>query len=287
MNKKQVNECLDAVNEAVDRLKTKYIDPIIMIGGDYNRKDLSTLTRASPELSPVAAGATRNGYALDEVYTNVGRSIVQKEILQPLCKEDGTKSDHLIVAASVSLPRNRRNTTRSFTFRPLTRKGTEVFKTLLLSTDWSIIKKRTSSESALALTELLNTYLDECFPVQTRKVKSNDTPWFNQKTRRLANKKLRIYKLEGKSERYKEANKAYIAELKVAKKAYLDKVIDKCKKDRNTKSYYKTVKVFQTKEAPKLWEIANLFPDKSEKEIAEEVAAFFNKISLELSLIHI
>ena len=281
MNVSQVNACLEAINETVDKLKTKYSDPIILVGGDFNRKNLQTMLSAMPELTAVAAGATRNGVALDEIYTNIGNSIMQKEILQPLCKEDGTKSDHLIVAASAKLPKNKKNKSSTFSFRPLTTKGTEKFRSLLVNTDWDQVKLSNSSDSALKLTEILNSYVEECFPIQTRKTKTNDAAWFNQRFRKLANKKARTYKKEGKSERYKAISAAYNEEIKKAKKGFLDKIIEKCKKDRNTKSYYRTIKTFQTKEAPILWEIFSLFPGKSKFEIAEEVATFFNTISQE------
>ena len=155
LNVAQVGETINALNECIDRLKTKYIDPIIIVGGDFNRKNLSPFLSASPELAAIAAGPTRNGTALDEMYTNISRSIVQKEILPPLCKEDGTNSDHQIIAASAEISKNRKNIMSSFTFRPLTKNGTEKFKSLLLNTDWKTIQKPSSSESAFELTILL------------------------------------------------------------------------------------------------------------------------------------
>ena len=178
-----------------------------MVGGDFNNKNMSTLTSALPELKPIRAGVTRGDEALDEIYCNIDRCITQKEILHPLCKDDGTESDHLIIAAAANLPRFAREKPSTFKFRPLTRKGTEKFKGLLLGTDWNTVKKGTSSESTVALTELLNGYICECFPEKTRKAKKNDAPWFNSKTRRAVNKKMRIYKREGKSENYKKASK--------------------------------------------------------------------------------
>ena len=150
-----------------------------------------------------------------------------------------------------------------------------------MNTDWNQIKADTSSESAEALTTLLNKYIEDCFPIKTRKAKANDVPWFNSRTRRLSNKKMRIYKKEGKSERYKRASKEYEAALKEAKEVFMEGVLTKCKKARNTKGYYKTIKMFQTKEAPVPWDIRSLYPDESDSEIAEIVADFFNTISQE------
>ena len=103
---------------------------------------MGPLTTAFPELLPVRAGATRAGSALDEIYCNLTRSIVQKEILKPLEKLDGTPSDHAVIAASAKLPRVSRKVTSRFTFRTLTKKGTEKFKCLLLNTNWDTIKNK-------------------------------------------------------------------------------------------------------------------------------------------------
>ena len=78
------------------------------MGGDFNNKDISQIFTAYPDLKPICAGATRKGIALDEVYTNVVGSLKEKAILKPLSKEDGTRSDHDIIAATFKLPKNKR-----------------------------------------------------------------------------------------------------------------------------------------------------------------------------------
>ena len=269
------------VVEITEKLKMKYVDPIIFVGGDFNNKCMKLLTDTFPEIKPIRAGATRGGEALDEVYCNIESRIVQKEILMPLSKPNGVLSDHKIIAASANLPRQKRAIKNTFSFRPLTKKGTEKFKNLLLESDWSTIKCSSSSESAVALTELLQTYINECFPLKTRKVKSTDVPWFNEKTRRCVAKKNRIYKKEGKSERYIQARKEADRALKESKKDFFDKVLEKCTKAKNTKGYYQAVKMLQTKEAPSIWNIMSLMVGKTEEEAADAVAEFFNAISQE------
>ena len=201
--------------------------------------------------------------------------------MQPLCKENGVPSDHLIIAASAQLPRVKKPIRSTFSFRPITARGTEKFKALLLGTDWSEVEKKTSSESALCLTELLDNYIEDCFPLKTRKISNNDAPWFNNTTRRLVKKKGQIYKKEGKSENYKRACRECNAAIADAKKIFIDNVIDKCKKARSSKGYYKAVRLLNSKEAPIQWEIFSLYPELDESEIAEIVAEFFNGTSKE------
>ena len=81
---------LQIITDTIDKLLSKYVDPIILLGGDFNNKNLAPITDMFKELKPILAGATRNGVSLDEVYTNVAGYIKQKEILHPLCKSNGT-----------------------------------------------------------------------------------------------------------------------------------------------------------------------------------------------------
>ena len=227
-----------------------------MVGGDFNRKPMNVLLQSFPELVAIEAGATRRGAALDEVYCNVDRCVTQKEILRPLCKENGIESDHHIIAAAARLPQLDRSVKTSFTFRPLTTRGAEEFGRLLLNTDWTIVEGDSSTMSAKLFTELLESYIVRCFPEKTRTTKNNNTPWFNNTTRRLSIKKKRIYKEEGKTDRYKRAKREYDVTLAEAKKCFIDNVIEKTKATRKSGAYYKMVKYFQTKDAPTFWDLS-------------------------------
>ena len=81
-------------------MKDKFPDAIIFVGGDFNKKNISRLTTTFSDLSPLQAGNTRGSEALDEIYSNVGEKVVDKKILRPLQKDDGTMSDHSIIAAA-------------------------------------------------------------------------------------------------------------------------------------------------------------------------------------------
>ena len=293
---------LEGLIDAIDRIKTKHSDAVFFIGGDFNGKDLEPLLTAFPELKPVGAGATRRGAALDEVYTNMDQCIVDKAILPPLTKIDGTRSDHAIVAASCKLPRANKPVKSTFKFRPITTDGVEQFGRLLAAQDWEKIKGTNASDSASRLEVTLRGMVETCFPEKTRSIKSTDAPWYNEEIRRAVARKMRLYKQEGKSERYIQARKYCEKLVKQAKKKFLGCIIDKVKLAGNTKQYYSAIKLLKTKEAPVVWDIHDMFPSMSDFDICETVAIFFNKISqeyeplpnpkileerLDLSLIHI
>ena len=149
-----------ALVELLDAVKIKYEEPLIYIGGDFNNKDLSRLLNAFPELAPIRAGATRGGAYLDEVYTNTVEHIVSKQILRPLCRENGVLSDHSIITASVKLPKQKKARTISFKFRPITTEGIGRFEMLLNNYNWQLVGRSTSSGSAEALRRALDSMVD-------------------------------------------------------------------------------------------------------------------------------
>ena len=65
------------------------------------------------------------------------------------------------------------------------------------------------------------------------------------------------------------------------KNEYFLKLKKKALDARNSKAYFYAVQMLGGNEAPKVWELKVLFPDKNDKEIAETLAGYFNKISNE------
>ena len=150
--------------DLVDKIKIKFADAIIFLGGDFNGKDMSRLVNAFPDLKATRTGATRNGAFLDEIYSNVEDCIKNKAILKPLTKHDGTPSDHAVIAASVLLPKHSKPMVKRFSFRPITKKGMEEIGELFNSYDWNLIKRASPTETPYALDQALNEMADKCFP---------------------------------------------------------------------------------------------------------------------------
>ena len=235
--------------ELMNAVKIKYDDPIIFVGGDFNGKDLSRLTTAFPELLPIRAGATRRGAFLDEVYTNAADHIVAKQVLKPLSRENGILSDHLIITASIKLPKQRKARAISFKFRLITADGVAKFEGLLNGFDWQLIGRESSSQSALALKETLDKMVEESFPLKERRIKSTDAPWFTPIARRAVKKKIRIYRKEGKSEKYHQVRLQCDRIILEEKKKFWAETLEKTAALRNSSPFFKTVKMFKSKES--------------------------------------
>ena len=96
-------------------------------------------------------------------------------------------------------------------------------------------------------------------------------------------RKIRIYRLEGKSERFRAAQRDCAEIIEEAKKNFWNKVLEKTATIRNSSEYYRAVNIFKTKESHSAWDIASMYPEKTDSEIAELAAEFFNRISQEYS----
>ena len=158
-------------------------------------------------------------------------NIAHKCIQRPLSKVDGTESDHDIVAVSFKLPKHAKSVSNTFYFSPITTEGVEKFRSLIVPFDWLAIEKATSSESALELDNVLQYFVNECFPLKKRTVRNTDAPWMDKKTKRLLCRKRRIYKAEGKSQKYYQISAICEVAVAKAKEKFLNNVIVKTEKN--------------------------------------------------------
>ena len=194
---------------------------------------------------------------------------------------NGTESDHQIIAASFGLPKHPASTSTQFSFRPITTRGVEKFGTLLLDVNWDEVIKSDASESATNLNNILQEMVEQCFELKTRTIQSSDAPWMDRKSKKLLNRKRRIYKKEGKSQKYHDVSRLWEIAVAEAKSAFLQRVVDKTKAIKNTRCYYKAVNVLKTKEAPAEFDVCTMYPGSTVSEVSEYVAEFFNVISQE------
>lgn len=129
----------------------------------------------------------------------------------------------------------------------------------------------------------LDEFTDSCFPLKTRTIKSTDKAWITPHIKRAIRRKKREYARSRKSRRWKELEGNAENKIKEAKQNYLNKVKKEMLKTNNKRKYFQTVKLLgqpDTKAAEE-WTIGSMFPGKSDAEIADTVAEYFNRISRE------
>ena len=94
MKVNEVAELSELLAEEILRLKAKG-DPIIMIGGDMNRKDIAGAFGDFPDIKRCNHAPTRGDACLDVLFSN--SSTINESTWPPLETNGGIKSDHVCV----------------------------------------------------------------------------------------------------------------------------------------------------------------------------------------------
>ena len=117
----QVNNIMSTLNDEISRAKTDLNDPVIIIGGDYNKKPFHDSVVDFPDVHLLPSGPTRGNETLDLVFTNVTSTT---QIKPPLESDDGSlKSDHSTVLVESSIGNEHRFEWKFIKSRPKTDRG--------------------------------------------------------------------------------------------------------------------------------------------------------------------
>ena len=103
-------EALEHLEDVVREIKSRYQDPFIVVGGDFNQWQVEDPLSEFPDLREVNVGPTRKDRCIDRIFTNFGRSITDCGTVPPLEPEPGHQgacSDHRIAFMKAELPRLR------------------------------------------------------------------------------------------------------------------------------------------------------------------------------------
>ena len=129
------------------------------------------------------------------------------------------------------------------------------------------------------MSEILDGILNACFPTKTLTIRDCDDPWITKEIRRLIRKRKRIFKKYGRCSKWHKLKKLIGMKIQEAKKIYLEKGKEQAKLKNDSSGYYKVVNNLRDGEAPKVFDVRSLRPDMTEKEIADDIALFFNGIT--------
>ena len=230
---------------------------------------------------------TRDGRKIDKMFTNWHEDVQEGGCIPLLMSEPGadgcrTSSDHNIQYLVSSLPRKEPVKWETFSHRPYTQQGEAGFMEEISTVDWTpLMQEKTTNGKVDRLHLILNDLLDRHFPTKTCTRRETDLPWLDKKARRMIKKKCAIYKAEGQSSRW-EAMRAKVDKyLGERREVYLERQRDKFIGPQAHVSFFRNVKAFKSAEKPKEFDVRELCPGKTDREVADAVAAYFNSISSE------
>ena len=283
-NVRKGKACLQHINNLILQIKRTAVDPYIVVAGDFNQWCIAEALVDFPELVEVHTPPTRDDRHIDKIFTNWSEDIHESGCLPPLetegSAESKTFSDHNIQYVCSRIPRKAPVNWQTYTYRPFNQKGADNFVAELSRVGWDhVYSMQSANDMAVALQQVLDDMMDRHFPTKSCKKKDSDLPWFNKTAKKMAKKKQAIYKSEGQSVRWHKQSEKLERYLERGQQNYLQNQREKITGPTASTNFFKNVKAFKGVDRPKEFNICDLRPGKSEREVAEEAAAFFNRIS--------
>ena len=158
------------------RIKPELRDPYIIISGDFNRRPLGDALVALPDIQVLDTPPTGSSVCLDLIAANFKEDIMEVNVIGKLETVDGIESDHSIISVQAQLAHSHQYTKIKISLRHHTSEGEEEFGRLLLQEDWSLCMGKCPSELADMLQARLALFMEKCFPVKVRTIRSTDDP---------------------------------------------------------------------------------------------------------------
>lgn len=274
MRAKQALNAMEMLAEEISRVKTELNDPMVVIGGDYNKKPFNMSIANFPDITVIPTGLTRKDETLNLVMTN--SKSVQAEVRDPLKSADGAlKSDHSSIFVKARFRAEHRFEWKRIRSRPKTKKGDKKFLDWINAQNWDIVRNENDPNlMAKKLVKLLDLIITEAYPVKHRKIRSTDDPWITDAIRKIIKDRMDVFKKKKRSARWKVIKKESACMIKDSKKEYYQKFTKLAAETGDPSLYYKVVNRLKDRRAPDTFCVTSLIPGEQPEAAAEKVADF-------------
>ena len=278
----RVNHASELINDNITKIKTEYDGPLIALGGDINQFGIKPLHSDHNEIQEVSSPPTRMGSRLDLISTNFNSELKEVYLSSPL-ESSTSVSDHDVLVTEYVIKHNHRFKLVKYQTRSYTKKAESAFLEEIKEIKWE--ERFGNIKCASALTDIfqgvVGTLVDKHFPIRTRTVKSTDDPWINDRIRRLIRRRKKEYRKNGRSLRWKRLKAECEREIAAAKKDYYNGECTKMTTKGAHKVAFNALKNINKPYRQSRWDISELYQELERPAILENLADFFNRISVE------
>ena len=261
-------------------VKVSIKEPILVVCGDFNRRDVIEGIGDAETFSQVVTGPTRGAGTLDIVYTNAGRFVEGAMVLPPLETGGGVRSDHRCVCASMRFPPQMKFQWVVKYTRRRSRRADEAFCRELGSLEWNAVIDATGVDNKVAaLEETIERLTEKHFPLIRARKRSNEPPWITHRIRRLFKKKCRIYKRHGRSNSWWATDEVMQQEIKESREQFVERTLA----DGNAgKSFFAATKALAKPGTQRQWCVSDLLVGASPKQVCDNVLTYFGGIARDI-----
>ncbi|XP_035688744.1 uncharacterized protein LOC118424306 [Branchiostoma floridae] len=170
---------IDHLVNTVDSLQVKHPHIGIIIGGDFNRVDVSKLCM-SHNLRQLVDRPTRDQATLDLIITNLNSYYSTPSISDPLATSD----HNTVVVQAKSTPVSNKIIKR--VCRPFRDSSIRLFGQWITTHDWSeVLSAPTTAEKSRVFYNTLQSKMDHFFPVKLTRLHMFDKPWITPEIKSL------------------------------------------------------------------------------------------------------
>ena len=225
-------------------LLSKYPNAGLIIGGDKNDLNISSLLTGIPRIRQIVTKVTHKFKVLDIILTNLSQLYCVPIIAPPVPPDDplrGVPSDHSTPIA-IPLAQDTNYQPREYLTkvnRPLPDSGVREFGQWICSELWTQISNDANpSEQVEEFEKLFNDKLNVIFPLKSVKIRPNfDKPFITADLKKLDRLVKREYRKHFISDKYLRLKTEYDLKFKNAAVAYLEKNIRSLKEEESGKAY--------------------------------------------------
>ena len=201
----------------------------VIISGDRNSIEISSLLSIDPSLRQTVRQATRGLNLIDVIVTNLARYFNEPVIIPPIVPDrpgHGVPSDHSGVEATPNTSQGqpaRRNKIKK-KIRPLPDSLIESFQSKLADQNFNLLRGLPVGKMVELFQNVTGTLLCETFPEKDIIISPENEPWFNERLRNIKRQRQREYNHHGRSEKYLNLASKFDEMSKVEMSKYLEKV---------------------------------------------------------------
>ena len=228
-NSKKNRVLIDHLTVTLQSLLSKHPNAGVIISGDRNSIDISSLLSIDPSLRQTVREVTRGQKILDVIVTNLARYFNEPVIIPPIMPDragHGVPSDHSGVSATPNTrqgPPANRNIIKKV-IRPLPESLLQSFEIKLAEQNFDVLRNLSVENMVAKYQDITNSILSETFPEKTIIVSAEDVPWYNEKLRQIKRQRLREYDKHGRSEKYLEIAANFERIFKCERSKYFEKI---------------------------------------------------------------
>ena len=262
---------------SIGEIQCSLKDPVIIVGGDFNNRDLSAAFESVDNMRVIRSGPTRGASTLDLIFTNSTEALMSDcaEIYPPLESKDGQVSDHRTVWTGMRFEKKKDFVWVKVSVRLRSERREEAFRQGLSQLDWSCLDHLTTDLAVAKFEDTMEQLTNDHFPLTTFRRRSNEKPWITNAMRRKSKRKKRLYRKRGRSARWRALSRELEEDIRSSKEEFVENIIaDGCE----GRQFYNAVRKLSGPGASNAWSVRNVFPGLEDDVICDRVIEYFSSI---------